>query len=218
MMGPGGCYKKGAFFVTAFGPHHGDPGALPHDLLHPLSSGVFAFRGNRTTYHEAASNINGCSWPPITIPDEHFFVGLGPPISHVFLADFVASWRLLALNILVFYCSDGKAMSCLDHFLVSEGLVEKGEIAGQWVGDPDISDHCPGLVEKGEIAGQWVGDPDISDHCPNSFHVKGKKAYVVKQKLKLLKDSLKNWRRDIHVACSAFIYCSYRGLLIKGAS
>ncbi|MCI31492.1 hypothetical protein A2U01_0052704, partial [Trifolium medium] len=34
-------------------------------------------------------------------------------------------------------------MSRLDHFLVSEGFIEKGCITSQWVGDRDISDHCP---------------------------------------------------------------------------
>ncbi|PNX60534.1 hypothetical protein L195_g051980 [Trifolium pratense] len=36
-----------------------------------------------------------------------------------------------------------RAMSRLDRFLLSEGFIEKGGIFNQWIGDRDISDHCP---------------------------------------------------------------------------
>ncbi|MCI24910.1 reverse transcriptase, partial [Trifolium medium] len=39
--------------------------------------------------------------------------------------------------------SDGSAMSRLDRFLLSDGFIEKGSITNQWVGNRDISDHCP---------------------------------------------------------------------------
>ncbi|MCI43772.1 cysteine-rich receptor-like protein kinase, partial [Trifolium medium] len=41
------------------------------------------------------------------------------------------------------FSADGKAMSRIDRFLVSKGFMEKNGITGQWIGDRDISDHCP---------------------------------------------------------------------------
>ncbi|PNX98502.1 cysteine-rich receptor-like protein kinase [Trifolium pratense] len=41
------------------------------------------------------------------------------------------------------FSSDGKSMSILDRFLLSEGFIDRGGISGQWIGDRDISDHCP---------------------------------------------------------------------------
>lgn len=34
-------------------------------------------------------------------------------------------------------------MSRLDRFLVTMGLIDRWNIMGQWIGDRDISDHCP---------------------------------------------------------------------------
>jgi exonuclease III len=39
--------------------------------------------------------------------------------------------------------SEGTVMSRLDRFLLSESFIDKGGISNQWVGDRDISDHCP---------------------------------------------------------------------------
>ncbi|PNX55418.1 cysteine-rich receptor-like protein kinase, partial [Trifolium pratense] len=41
------------------------------------------------------------------------------------------------------FSADGKTMSRLDRFLLSEGFIAKGGISGQWIGNRDISDHCP---------------------------------------------------------------------------
>ncbi|CAJ2672026.1 unnamed protein product [Trifolium pratense] len=41
------------------------------------------------------------------------------------------------------FSADGKSMSRLDRFLLSEGFIDKGGISGQWIGNRDISDHCP---------------------------------------------------------------------------
>ncbi|XP_045810866.1 uncharacterized protein LOC123905300 [Trifolium pratense] len=38
---------------------------------------------------------------------------------------------------------DNSAMSRLDRFLLSDGFIQKGGISNQWVGNRDISDHCP---------------------------------------------------------------------------
>lgn len=42
-----------------------------------------------------------------------------------------------------YFNSDGITMSRIDRFLLSEGFVSRMKISAQWVGDRDISDHCP---------------------------------------------------------------------------
>lgn len=41
------------------------------------------------------------------------------------------------------FSRDGGAMSRLDLFLVSEGLIVSWQICGQMIGSKDLSDHCP---------------------------------------------------------------------------
>ncbi|GAU47212.1 hypothetical protein TSUD_403530 [Trifolium subterraneum] len=74
------------------------------------------------------------------------------------------------------FSADRKAMSRLDRFLLSEGFIDKAGVSGQWVGDRDISDHCP----------IWL-----------SLNIEGKKAFVLKEKLTKLKEALKGWNREV---------------------
>lgn len=41
------------------------------------------------------------------------------------------------------YSLDGRAMSRLDRFFISESLVGEWKVGGQVVGSRDFSDHCP---------------------------------------------------------------------------
>jgi exonuclease III len=41
------------------------------------------------------------------------------------------------------FSSDGKSMSRIDRFLLSDGFISKFGVSGQWIGNRDISDHCP---------------------------------------------------------------------------
>lgn len=43
----------------------------------------------------------------------------------------------------MWFSADGGAMSRLDRFLLSESLISAWQVNAQWVGDHDISDHCP---------------------------------------------------------------------------
>ncbi|GAU51479.1 hypothetical protein TSUD_413680 [Trifolium subterraneum] len=74
--------------------------------------------------------------------------------------------------------SDGSAMSRLDRFLVSEGFIEKDNLSYQWVGDRDISEHFRKKT--------WE-NIDIQD----------KKAFIIKETLKGLKEALKVWNREV---------------------
>ncbi|MCI12574.1 endonuclease/exonuclease/phosphatase family protein, partial [Trifolium medium] len=41
------------------------------------------------------------------------------------------------------FSADGRSMSRSDRFLLSDGIIDNWKATGQWVGDRDISDHCP---------------------------------------------------------------------------
>ncbi|PNX97198.1 cysteine-rich receptor-like protein kinase, partial [Trifolium pratense] len=107
------------------------------------------------------------------------------------------------------FSADGKAMSRLDRFLLSEGCIEKGGVSGQWVGDRDISDHCPIWLICSKL--DWGPKPFKFNNCwldHNEFkpfvenlwgnlQVGGKKAYVMKEKLKKAKEELKKWNKEV---------------------
>lgn len=46
-------------------------------------------------------------------------------------------------KVFTWYKADGSAMSRLDRFLISESIISGWQVSAQWVGDRDISDHCP---------------------------------------------------------------------------
>jgi hypothetical protein len=105
--------------------------------------------------------------------------------------------------------SDGSAMSRLDRFLLSDGFISKGGISNQWVGDRDISDHCPIWLLCSEqnwgpkpfkFNNCWLQHPDFISFVKNtweSLEIHGKKAFVIKEKLKRLKEALRTWNREV---------------------
>ncbi|GAU32253.1 hypothetical protein TSUD_53800 [Trifolium subterraneum] len=60
---------------------------------------------------------------------------------------FVESMELIDVPVtgkkFTWFSANGKAMSRLDRFLLSDNFIVKEEVSGQWIGDRDISDHCP---------------------------------------------------------------------------
>jgi hypothetical protein len=104
---------------------------------------------------------------------------------------------------------DGTAMSRLDRFLISEGFIAKEGISNQWVGDLDISDHCPiWLLNSTPDWGPkpfkfnncWLDHPDFYTFVKNTWEGlvgQGKSAFVLKEKLKRLKVALKTWNQDV---------------------
>jgi exonuclease III len=105
--------------------------------------------------------------------------------------------------------SDGTTMSRLDCFLLSEGFIAKEGISNQWVGDRDISDHCPiWLLTSNQNWGPkpfkfnncWIDHPEFFNFVKSSWEsmeIQGKKAFVIKEKLKRLKIALKTWNREV---------------------
>lgn len=128
-------------------------------------------------------------------------------------AEFIKDMELIDVPVLgkkfTWFSSDGKSKSRLDRFLITEGIIEEWGVTSQWVGDRDISDHCPIWLDcRVENWGPkpfrfnncWLDDNRFSPfvkECWNSFDVNGKKAYVIKEKMKLLKEKLRVWNKEV---------------------
>lgn len=107
------------------------------------------------------------------------------------------------------YCSDCVSMSRLDRFLLLESLILMWKVSGQWIGDKFISDHCPIWLIRSikdwrpkvfRFINGWLEHsyfrPFVSS-CWAGFDVHGNKAYVVKEKLKLIKAKLRGWNKEL---------------------
>ncbi|MCH90510.1 hypothetical protein A2U01_0011426, partial [Trifolium medium] len=107
------------------------------------------------------------------------------------------------------FSSDGSVMSRLDHFLLSEGFIEKGGISNQCIGDRDISDHCPIWLMSSKLNwgpkpfrfnNCWLEHPDFLAFVKTTWEnmeIQGKKAFIIKEKLKRLKEALKVWNHEV---------------------
>jgi exonuclease III len=71
---------------------------------------------------------------------------------------------------LSWFSGDGKSMSRIDRFLLSDGFIASQGISSQWIGDRDISDHCPiwlvfSHVNWGpkpfRVINSWMEHPDF---------------------------------------------------------
>ncbi|GAU25065.1 hypothetical protein TSUD_257590 [Trifolium subterraneum] len=88
------------------------------------------------------------------------------------------------------FSADGKSMSRIDRFLLSDGFVSKFGITGKWIGDRDISYHCPIWLlcssynwgpKPFRVINGWMEHPDFFDFVETtwkSFDVHGKKGEV----------------------------------------
>ncbi|PNY01857.1 cysteine-rich receptor-like protein kinase, partial [Trifolium pratense] len=107
------------------------------------------------------------------------------------------------------FSADGRSMSRIDRFLLSDGFITTQGISSQWIGDRDISDHCPIWLMASpnnwgpkpfRVINGWLEHPEFLSFVENSwkgFEVHGKKAYVLKEKFKLLKNCLKSWNKEV---------------------
>ncbi|XP_058770694.1 uncharacterized protein LOC131644257 [Vicia villosa] len=100
-------------------------------------------------------------------------------------------------------------MSRIDRFLVSEKVVNDWGVEGQRVGERDISDHCPIWLEVDmnnwspkpfKFNNEWFSCDTFYAFVEKewrSFRVSGRGDFVLKQKLFLLKGSLKRWNKEV---------------------
>ncbi|MCI20516.1 hypothetical protein A2U01_0041678 [Trifolium medium] len=101
----------------------------------------------------------------------------------------------------IWFSVDGKAMSRLDRFLLSKGFIDKSGVSGQWVSDRDISNHCPVWGPKPfKFNNCWLEHVEFNRFVEDlwvNMPSKGKKAFVLKEKLKRLKEALKGWNKEV---------------------
>ncbi|MCH97322.1 hypothetical protein A2U01_0018316, partial [Trifolium medium] len=85
---------------------------------------------------------------------------------------FVESMELIDLPVtgkkFSWFCADGKTMSRLDHFLLSDNFIAKEEVNNCWLKHPEFTSF---------VAKTW-----------DKLNITGKKAFVIKEKLKRLKE------------------------------
>ncbi|XP_058776291.1 uncharacterized protein LOC131650607 [Vicia villosa] len=100
-------------------------------------------------------------------------------------------------------------MSRIDRFLLSSNVVDRWKISGQLIGDRDISDHCPIWLMKDNS--NWGPKPfkfnnewfSLGSFVPcvekewKSLKVEGRGDFVIKEKLRLLKDKLRSWNKEV---------------------
>lgn len=58
---------------------------------------------------------------------------------------------------------DSSAMSRIDRFLLSDNLIAEWHVAAQWIGDRDVSDHCPVWLKIDDI--NWGPKPFRFFNC-----------------------------------------------------
>ncbi|XP_058787450.1 uncharacterized protein LOC131661827 [Vicia villosa] len=104
---------------------------------------------------------------------------------------------------------DGRSRSRIDRFLVSDKVVNDWGIVGQFVGDRDLSDHCPIWLEVDN--NNWGPKPfkfnnewfSIDSFLPfvkkewEDLKVEGRGDFVLKEKLRLLKGRLNWWNKEV---------------------
>ncbi|XP_058765777.1 uncharacterized protein LOC131639291 [Vicia villosa] len=107
------------------------------------------------------------------------------------------------------YSGDGRAMSRIDRFLVSNVVVNRWGLVGQFIGCRDVSDHCPvWLVKDRENWGpkpfkfnnEWFSFKSFIPFVETEWKemvVEGRGDFVLIEKLKRLKDRLKWWNEVV---------------------
>lgn len=107
------------------------------------------------------------------------------------------------------YKPDGSCKSRLDRMLVNNEWLSKWPTVFLRGMQHSISDHCPLLLETKErdwgptpfrFVNAWCSHPNFKEFVTNAWHnypVQEWSGYRIKEKLKMLKEDLKMWNRDI---------------------
>ncbi|XP_058733278.1 uncharacterized protein LOC131604879 [Vicia villosa] len=104
---------------------------------------------------------------------------------------------------------DGMARSRIDRFLVADTMVSRWGIVGQLARDHDISDHCPiWLIGNNsnwgskpfKVNNKWFSNKDFLSFVEKEWlelKVEGRGDFVLKEKLRRLKERLRWWNVNI---------------------
>ncbi|XP_058762681.1 uncharacterized protein LOC131636055 [Vicia villosa] len=107
------------------------------------------------------------------------------------------------------FSGDGKSKSRIDRFLLSSVVVNRWHVTGQLIGDRDVSDNCPIWImvdhqnwgpKPFKFNNEWLSHdsfiPFVEIEWKN-LKVEGRGDFILKEKLRLLKDKLKKWSREV---------------------
>ncbi|XP_058752710.1 uncharacterized protein LOC131625893 [Vicia villosa] len=107
------------------------------------------------------------------------------------------------------FSGDGRVRSRIDRFLVADKVVSKWGVVGQFVGDRDVSDHCPVWLvydnsnwrpKPFKFNNEWFANKDFLSFVEKewqSFSVEGRGDFVLKEKLRLIKERLRWWNLNV---------------------
>ncbi|XP_058771389.1 uncharacterized protein LOC131644810 [Vicia villosa] len=112
-------------------------------------------------------------------------------------------------NIFTWIKPNGRASSRLDRIMLSEGLISCWDIVAQEVGKRDISDHKPVWTKSSrmdwgpkvfKVLRCWYEHKDFIPFVQNewsSLDVRGSKAFVLKEKMKKLRERMRWWNTNV---------------------
>ncbi|XP_058741814.1 uncharacterized protein LOC131614210 [Vicia villosa] len=107
------------------------------------------------------------------------------------------------------YSGDGRSKSRIDRILVSDAIVSSWGVVGQFIGNRDISDHCPVWLEVDKedwgpkpfkFNNEWFSNKDFLPFVEREWmklDVSGRGDFVLKEKFRLIKDKLNWWNREV---------------------
>ncbi|XP_058740866.1 uncharacterized protein LOC131613193 [Vicia villosa] len=119
----------------------------------------------------------------------------------IFLSDLVKKFS--------WFSGDGKTKSRIDRFLLSSTVVNRWDVIGQMIGDRNISDHCPIWImldnknwgpKPFKFNNQWFSSDAFIPFVEKewrSLEVQGRGDFILKEKLRLFKDKLKRWNKEV---------------------
>jgi hypothetical protein len=105
------------------------------------------------------------------------------------------------------YHASGRAMSRIDRMFISEGWESRWGNVALWVLPRDVSDHCPLVLNYNQedwgpkpfrFNNFWLEDKkfiDLVEASWGNFSVEGWMGFILKEKLKMLKTTLKDWHK-----------------------
>ncbi|XP_058775262.1 uncharacterized protein LOC131649520 [Vicia villosa] len=106
--------------------------------------------------------------------------------------------------------SNGKAMSRLDRFLLSESLVDDWKVDGQFIGERDVSDHAPIWLKNNrkdwgpkpfKFNNLWFKHEEFYNFVEDEWNkivVKGRGDYCLVEKLKTLRSRISWWNKTVY--------------------
>ncbi|XP_058753874.1 uncharacterized protein LOC131627053 [Vicia villosa] len=106
--------------------------------------------------------------------------------------------------------SNGKSMSRIDRFLLSDSFVEDWKMEGQYIGEREVSDHAPIWLKDNrkdwgpkpfKFNNLWFNHEDFDTFVEEEWKkivVKGRGDYCLVEKLKTLKNRLAWWNKSVY--------------------